>query len=135
MLSHYINRWSYFNLSMFLVVFAYTLYIAFIYCNQRLMCVSFSFLFQVKMYKSYVYGSMTFHKIKNEVYVHVINIHIKKSRNSLYQFPVITYPLLLPHWTRVTTGLTPNTRDSFYLPPVSTLYLLTPAVYIKYLQN
>lgn len=47
------------------------------------MCVSFSFLFQVKMYKSYVYGSMTLHKIKNEVYVHVINTHIKKTNFQL----------------------------------------------------
>lgn len=40
------------------------------------MCIFF--LFQVEVYKSYVYKSMNFQKIKNEIYIHAVNTQMKK---------------------------------------------------------
>lgn len=48
----------------------------------RRACVSLSSVFQVEVYKSHVYGSVTFHKIKNEIYSRILDTQRKKQNTS-----------------------------------------------------
>lgn len=65
-------------LSVLLVVFAYTVYVAFIFLSSEGVCIS---LFLFKVYKADVYGLVNCHKIPHEVYIHVMNTQIKKTEH------------------------------------------------------